>query len=85
MPLKAQRVGGGTIPILNQHRRYIGADGRHQFPAVIPPGKARDLSYWRLGGRRGMEYLVSTGIRDPDRPARSKSLYRLRSPGCTTK
>ena len=28
-----------------------------------------------------MENLAPTGIRSPDRPARSQSLYRLRSPG----
>ena len=27
------------------------------------------------------EYLVQTGIRSPDRPARSESLYRLSYPG----
>jgi hypothetical protein len=30
---------------------------------------------------RGTEYLVPTGIRSPDRPTRSKSLYRLSHPG----
>ena len=29
----------------------------------------------------GAENLASTGIRSPDRPARSKSLYRLSYPG----
>ena len=29
----------------------------------------------------GAENLAPTGIRSPDRPARSKSLYRLRYPG----
>ena len=29
----------------------------------------------------GSESLASTGIRSPDRPARSESLYRLRYPG----
>ena len=29
----------------------------------------------------GAENLASTGIRSPDRPARSESLYRLRYPG----
>ena len=28
----------------------------------------------------GVENLASTGIRSPDRPARSQSLYRLRYP-----
>jgi len=85
MLMKAQRVGGGTVPTHKQHRRYIGVDGQHQVPAAILPGKTRHPSYRRLGGRRGMEHLVSTGIRHPDRPDRSNSLYRLRSPGCTTK
>ena len=29
----------------------------------------------------GAENLIPTGIRSPDRPARSESLYRLRYPG----
>jgi len=29
----------------------------------------------------GAENLAPTGIRSPDRPARSESLYRLRNPG----
>jgi len=29
----------------------------------------------------GAENIASTGIRSPDRPARSESLYRLRYPG----
>ena len=32
-------------------------------------------------GLDGMEILVHTGIRPPDRPALSESLYRLRYPG----
>jgi len=35
---------------------------------------------WPVG--TGAENLVPTGIRSPDRPARSKSLYRLRYPLC---
>jgi hypothetical protein len=31
--------------------------------------------------RTGAENLSPTGVRSPDRPARSKSLYRLRYPG----
>jgi hypothetical protein len=42
--------------------------------------------YGRLGGFQGRSGLVrkisfSTGIRSPDRPARSESLYRLSHPG----
>jgi hypothetical protein len=32
-------------------------------------------------GRDGAENLAPTGIRSPDRPARSESLYRLSYPG----
>jgi len=48
---------------------------------TLPPGKTRYPFYRRLGvpqGRSGRtENLVPTGIRSPDRPARSQSLYRL--------
>ena len=50
------------------------------------PGKTRYQLYWRLGGpqcRSGRVRKISppTGIRSPDRPARSESLYRLHCPG----
>jgi hypothetical protein len=38
---------------------------------VWPPGP-----FWT-----GAEDLAPTGIRSPDRPARSESLYQIRSPG----
>ena len=46
------------------------------------PGKTRHPLYSRLGGPQGRSGRVRkisppTGIRSPDRPARSKSLYRL--------
>ena len=34
-----------------------------------------------VGPRAGAENFVPTGIRSPDRPAYSESLYRLSSPG----
>ena len=34
------------------------------------------------GGLEGVENLAPTGIRSPDRPARSELLYRLKYPGC---
>ena len=41
--------------------------------------------YTRQGGHQdvwtGVENLAHSGIRSPDRPARSESLYRLRYPG----
>jgi hypothetical protein len=49
----------------------------------LPTGKTRYPLYRRLGGPQGRSGQVrkispSTGIRSPDRPARSQSLYRIR-------
>ena len=58
------------------------AGGQHHGSAALPPGKTRYPLYRRLGGpqcRSGPVRKISppTGIRSPDRPARSESLYRL--------
>ena len=54
---------------------------QHAPAALYLPGKTRYPFYRRLGGPQGRsgraEYLVPTGIRSPDRPARSQALYRL--------
>ena len=52
----------------------------------LPPGKTRYPLYRRLGGPQGRSGQVRkisplTGIRSPDRSARSQSLYRLSCPG----
>jgi len=52
---------------------------------LFTPGKTQYPLYRRLGGpqdRSGQVRKISpsTGIRSPDRPARSQSLYRLRYP-----
>ena len=48
---------------------------------TLPPVKTRYPLYRRLGGPQGRsgwaENLAPTGIRSPDRPAHSQSLYRL--------
>jgi hypothetical protein len=48
---------------------------------TLPPGKTRYPLYRRLGGPQGQsgqrEISPPPGIRSPDRPARSQSLYRL--------
>ena len=64
----------------------MGVDGQRHAPAALPPVKTRYPLYGRLGrhqGRSGRVRKISppTGIRSPDRPARSESLYRLRDPG----
>ena len=51
----------------------------------LPPGKTRCPLYKEAGWApgpvwTGVENLVPTGIRSPDRPARSQSLYRLSYP-----
>jgi len=62
--------------------------GERHPPTTLPPGKTRYPLYRRLGGPQGLygrmrKISPPTGIRSPDRPARSESLYRLRSP-CTS-
>ena len=56
--------------------------GQRHTPAALPPRKARYPLYRRLGGPQGRSGRVRinfapTGIRTPDRLARSESLYRL--------
>ena len=60
----------------------MGVCGQHHAPAALPPGKTRSPLYRRLGGSQGRSGRVlkispPTGIRYPDRPARSESLYGL--------
>ena len=59
-----------------------GVGGQRHAPATLPPGKTRYSLYRRLGGpqdRSGRVRKISppTGIRSPDRPSCSKSLYWL--------
>ena len=63
-----------------------GGEGSASCPGCsLPQGKTRYASYRSLGGpqsRFGQVQKISppTGIRFPDRPARSQSLYRLSYP-----
>jgi hypothetical protein len=55
-------------------------------PAALPQGKSRYPFVSKSGWASepvwtGEENLAPTGIRSPDRPARSESLYRLTYPG----
>ena len=64
----------------------MGVGGQRHAPAVLIRGKTRYSLNGRLGGPQGRSERVRkimppTGIRYPDRPARSKSLYRLSYPG----
>jgi hypothetical protein len=57
--------------------------GQHHAPAALPPRKSPGTtSIEGLGGPQGRSGRVwktspHNGIRSPDRPARSESLYRL--------
>jgi hypothetical protein len=64
----------------------MGVGGQRHATVALPPGKTRYPLYGRLDGAQGRSGRVrkispSTGIRFPDRPARSKSQYRLSYPG----
>ena len=64
----------------------VWVGGQHHAPAALPPGKTRYPLYRRLGGPQGRSGRVrkispTTGIRSPDSPACSESLYRLSYPG----
>jgi len=54
----------------------MGMGGKRHTPAALLPGKARYPLYRKLGGPQGQSGRVRkisppTGIRSPDRPARS--------------
>jgi hypothetical protein len=60
--------------------------GQRHAPAALPPGKdtvpIEEEAGWAPGPvLTGVENLAPTGIRSPDRPACSKSLYGLSYPG----
>jgi len=62
--------------------------GQHHTPAAFTPGKDPVPIVQEVGWASepiwiGAENLAPTGIRSPDRPARSESLYRLSYPGST--
>jgi hypothetical protein len=62
----------------------MGVGGQRQAPAALPPGNDPvpivQEAGWAPGPAwKGAENLAPTGIRSPDRPARSESLYRLRN------
>ena len=64
----------------------MGVGGVHHAPAALPPRMTQhpfvQKAVWVAGPvSTGAENLASTGIRSPDRPARSESLYWLRYPG----
>ena len=63
-----------------------GGEGSASRPGLfLPPGKepvpiVQEAGWAPASVWTGAENLAPTGIRSPDRPARSQSLYRLRYP-----
>jgi hypothetical protein len=60
--------------------------GQRQAPAPLYPGKdpvpiVQEAGWAPRPVWTGAENLAPTGIRSPDRPARSQSLYHLSYPG----
>jgi hypothetical protein len=79
--MKAQRESRCIDLLFLQPRRCMGVGGQRHTPAALLPGKTPYPLYRKLGGpqvRSGRVRKISppTGIRSPDRPARSQSLYR---------
>ena len=64
----------------------MGVSGHRHAPAAFTPGKDPVPIVQEAGWAPGPVWigaknLTPTGIRSPDRPARSELLYRLRYPG----
>jgi hypothetical protein len=51
-----------------------GVGGKHHAPAALPPGNVQEVGWTPGPVWMGAVNLASTGIRSPDRPARSESL-----------
>ena len=78
----AHRGSRGIALLFLDHGTRRGEGSASRPGRSLPPGKTRYPLYKRLGGpqdRSGHVRKISppTGIRFPDRPARSQSLYRL--------
>ena len=77
----AHRESRGIALLFHDQRHQKGGEGSASRPGrSLPPGKRRQLLYRRLGGpqdRYGQVRKITppTGIRSPDRPARSQYSY----------
>jgi hypothetical protein len=84
---QATKAQKGNITLLSLTTTGLDeVGGQRLAPAALPPGKTRYPLYKRLGGPHGRSERVrkispSTGIRSPDRLARSESLHRLNYSG----
>ena len=78
----AHRGSRGIALPFRDHGTRRGEGSASRPGRSLPPGKTRYPLYRKLGGPQGRSGQVRkisppTGIRSPDRPARSQSLYRL--------
>jgi hypothetical protein len=81
---KALKKGTGIAVLLHASSALVG--GQRNAPALLPPRRdpvPTEQEARCASGTVGMgpDNLASTGVRTPDRPARSDSLHRLRHPG----
>ena len=81
----AHRRSRGIALLFHDHGTRRGEGSASRPGSSLPQGKTRYPLYRRLGGPQGRSGQVRkisppTGIRSPDRPARSQSLYRLSYP-----
>ena len=84
----AHRGSRGIAVHFHDHGTRRGKGSTSRPGRSLPPGKSRYPLYRRLAGPQGRSGQVRkisppTGVRSPDRPARSQSLYRLRYPAHT--
>ena len=80
-----QRVGRAIALIFHDHGTRRGEWPASRPGRTLPLGKTRYPLYRRLGGPQGRsgleENVASTGIRSPDRPARSSVTIPTELPG----
>ena len=84
------RGSRGIALLFLDHGTRRGEGSASRPGRSLPPEKTQYPLYRRLGGVpgpvwTGAENLAPTGIRSPDRQARSQSLYRLRYPAHSIK
>ena len=60
----------------------VNATPRPLYPGKDPVPTVQEAGWAPGPVWTGAENLAPTGIRSPNRPARSESLYRLNYPGC---
>jgi hypothetical protein len=68
----------------------MGVGGQNHAPVAFTSGKdpvpiVQEAGWASEAVRIGAENLAPTGLRSPDLPARSESLFRLRHPGFKVK